>query len=428
MESIFLNGAEIGQDIPMLWQKIAIAILIGLFIGVERERKKKEGSRSFAGIRTFPLISILGFLSALIASYTSMAVYAAFFVIFGILVSIAYYFSAKKGLVGATSDITELLIFLLGSLVFWGHLLLSAAIAVVIVTFLTMKSEFRAFAGRVEEEDLYATIKFALITIIILPLLPNQTFWMYDVLNPRKIWYFVVLISGISFVGYVLFKLTSARKGIQILSILGGLASSTALTLTFTNRSKETPELSRSFAAGIILGSTIMFPRIILIVAVLNAELALQLLIPFAVFTVAGIITSFSLWKLAKRTYLEDVNLENPFRVLFAVKFGIIFAAILFISAAANDYFGDQGVYLTSFIGGFANVDAVALSMVDMSSDGIVIKVAAIAIVIGSIANTILKTIISAFFGSKQLTKFVLSGFGVILFVMAVYLLFAFLI
>lgn len=428
METILQNSAELGQNIPMLWQKIAIAILIGLFIGVERERKKKEGSRSFAGIRTFPLISILGFLSALIASNTSIAVYAAFFGVFGILVAIAYYFSAKKGLVGATSDITELLIFLLGSLVFWGYLLLSAAIAVVIVTFLTMKSEFRAFAGKVEEEDLYATIKFALITIIILPLLPNQTFGMYDVLNPRKVWYFVVLISGISFVGYVLFKLTSPKKGIQILSILGGLASSTALTFTFTSRSKETPELSRSFAAGIILGSTIMFPRILLIVGVLNAELAFQLLIPFAVFTAAGIITSYSLWKLAKKAYLEDVNLENPFRVLFAVKFGIMFAVILFISAAAKAYFGDQGVYLTSFLGGFANVDAVALSMVDMTADGVFIKIAGIAVVIGSLANTVLKTIISAFFGARELTKFVLSGFGVILLVMAVYLAFSFVI
>ena len=426
MDSVLQVSTQINDSLPMLWQRIAIAILIGLLIGVERERKKKEGEKSFAGIRTYPLISILGFLAALISSFTHIATYIVIFFAFSNLVAITYYFSSKKGGLGGTNEITLLLIFLLGSLVYWDLKLLSAALAVVLLTFLTLKSEFHSFAGKIEQEDLFATIKFAIITIIVLPLLPNETFGPFNVLNPQKIWYMVILIASISFVGYVLFKLIGTKRGIQLLSILGGMASSTALTLSFTHQSKHIKNYSRSLASGIILASTIMFPRILIIIFIISKELAGALLVPVLIFTLVGITVSMFLWRRSATSAMEEVKISNPFSLMIAFKFGLLFALILFVSSAAKYYLGNQGLYLTSMFAGFANPDAITLSVADMFGKTITAKVAATSIVIAFTANSIVKAGIAFFLGSEELKKYTLIGFSYIVGILLVYLLFVF--
>ncbi len=409
------------ENVPMLWYKIAIVILIGLLVGIERERGKKPSAKTFAGVRTYPLISILGFLSAFIASFTTYIVYAAVFFIFGLLVIISYYFSSKTGGIGGTSEITHFIVYLLGSLVFWNYVLLAGAVAVVLVTFLTFKSEFRALAGKVENEDIFAAIKFAIITIIILPLLPDQTYGPFDVLNPRKIWYMVVLISTISFVGFILFKLIGANKGIFLLSVLGGIASSTATTTSFAGQSKNMPHLSRNLAAGSVLASSIMFPRIWVILAVLNFEFAESLIIPVTIFTIIGLVVSRMIWSRKGAMVAQDIELQNPFRVLFAIKFGILFGIILFVSAAANQYFGHEGIYYTSFFAGIADLDAIALSLVDMVEKTIPVEVASNAIIIAFGMNTLVKAVIASTMGSKELRKYAILGFTPVLIATIIY-------
>ncbi len=414
------------ENVPMLWYKIAIVILIGLLVGIERERGKKPSAKTFAGVRTYPLISILGFLSAFIASFTTYIVYAAVFFIFGLLVIISYYFSSRTGGIGGTSEITHFIVYLLGSLVFWNYVLLAGAVAVVLVTFLTFKSEFRALAGKVENEDIFAAIKFAIITIIILPLLPDQTYGPFDVLNPRKIWYMVVLISTISFVGFILFKLIGANKGIFLLSVLGGIASSTATTTSFAGQSKNMPHLSRNLAAGSVLASSIMFPRIWVILAVLNYDFADSLIVPVTVFTIIGLAVSRMVWSKKSAMVAQDIELQNPFRVMFAIKFGILFGIILFVSAAANQYFGHEGIYYTSFFAGIADLDAIALSLVDMVERTIPVEVAANAVIIAFGMNTLVKAVIASTMGSKDLRKYAIWGFAPVLISTIVYLLIIF--
>ncbi|MFH1195931.1 MAG: MgtC/SapB family protein [bacterium] len=413
---------QINPTLPYLWYKIALAILIGLLIGIEREATQKKGEKAFAGIRTFPLISLLGFLTAFISSFTSFNLYIAFFLIFGILVSIAYFFSARQGELGGTTEIAFILVYILGSLIFWDYLLISAAAAVVVLTFLTLKSALHKFVGNVEMEDLYAAIKFAIITIIVLPLLPDENYGPFEVFNPRKIWYMVVLIAGISFIGYLLFKIVGTKKGIQLLSILGGIVSSTAVTLSFTSRSKEVEKLSRNFAAGIILASTIMFPRLLIVIYVLAPAVAQELLIPFFIFISVGIVVSLLLWKTTGSNQTDEIKLTNPFKVMFAVKFGLIFAVILFVSAAAQFYYGDRGIYIASFFSGFADVDAVALSMSDLVKTKITAQVAALAIVMASFANSLVKGFIASTMGSKELRRYISKGFAAIIGVMIVYM------
>ncbi|GJQ62848.1 MAG: hypothetical protein SCALA702_19010 [Melioribacteraceae bacterium] len=399
-----INLAEI---LPRLIE----ALFVGLLIGLERERKRKKGDLAFGGIRTTPLIAILGFLAAMIAEVTTIFVFIAIFVSFSILVAISYHRSADHGEPGATTELTFLIVFVLGALIYFNYMLISAVVAVIILIFLTFKPQFRNFAFNIQDEDVYATIKFAIITIIILPLLPDQTYDPFGVLNPRKIWYLVILIAGINFVGYILFKLVGAKKGILFLSILGGIASSTATTLSFTERSKSTPELSRNFAAGIVLASTIMFPRILVIIYLLNAELGETLLLPVAIIFVTGIVTALVMFNMKEEVKLDNINLSNPFRLLFAFKFGLIFTAILFISSLAQHYFGDSGIYISSFFSGFADVDAVALSLADLAEIKITLEVAFNGILIAFFSNTLVKAGIASIFGAREIRKYAIPGF-----------------
>lgn len=402
-----ITKVNLAEILPRLIE----TLFIGLLIGLERERKRKKGDLAFGGIRTTPLISILGFLAAMIAEATTVYVFISVFLSFSILVAISYHRSADQGEPGATTELTFLIVFILGALIYWDYMLISAVIAVIVLIFLTFKPQFRNFAFNIQDEDVYATIKFAIITIIILPLLPDQTYDPFEVLNPRKIWYLVILIAGINFTGYILFKLVGAKRGILLLSILGGIASSTATTLSFTERSKSAPELSRNFAAGIVLASTIMFPRILVIIYLINASLGESLLIPVGIIFAAGIITAFVLFNMREQVKLGNINLSNPFRLLFAFKFGLIFTAILFISSLAEHYFGSNGIYISSFFSGFADVDAVALSLADLAQFKITTDVALKGILIAFLSNSLVKAGIAAFFGAKEIRKYAILGF-----------------
>lgn len=407
-----LSGiSTINQNLAWFFQKVIIAILIGIFIGVERERKKKPGEKYFGGIRTFPLVALFGFLSAMISSFTEFYLYAIFFLMFGLTISISYYFAAERGEIGGTTEISLFIVFILGSLVFWELLLVSAAIAVVVQIFLAFKSELRTFAGEVNQEDIIATIKFLVLTIIVLPILPNRAFGPFDAFNPHKVWLVIILIASVSFSGYILFKIIGANKGIPLLSFLGGIASSTALTLSFTQKSKEVKDLSRNFAAGIILASSIMFPRLLFIVFVANQKMVASLAVPFIFFTIAGLLTSFLIWR-RNNKQISNVELTNPFKIIFALKFGLVFLIIFFIAKVSQFYFGNSGVYVSGFFSGFADLDAIALSLAEIADKVISVEVAANAMILAAFSNTIVKLLIPLILGTKEVKKFVAIGFA----------------
>jgi len=412
--------SSINSNLAWLFQKVAIAILIGIFIGVERERKKKPGEKYFGGIRTFPLVALFGFLAALISSFTQIYLYAMFFLIFGVTISISYYFAAERGEIGGTTEIALFIVFILGSLVYWEMLIVSAAIAIVVQIFLAFKTELRTFAGEINQEDIIATIKFLVLTIIILPILPNKEYGPLNAFNPHKIWLIIILIATVSFSGYILFKIIGMNKGIFLLSFLGGIASSTALTLSFTQRSKEVKELSRNLAAGIILASSIMFPRLLFIIFVANQKMVNSIVLPFLFFMAIGIITSAFIWKKNSKQ-MNNISLTNPFKIMFALKFGLVFMLILFFAKISQYYFGTQGVYVSGFFSGFADLDAIALSLAELSVKIIPVKLAGDTLILASFANTIVKLFIPLIFGSKDLRKYTLIGFTPLLICIIIY-------
>lgn len=410
---------------PELVLRFGIALLIGVLIGLEREYARlKEEVKAFAGVRTFPLFALLGCSAGLITDLVGGWAFGVLVMLIGLLIAIAYAIDAFQGRVGVTSEMAAMVVFVSGALAYWDYLELAAALAVVTFGFLTLKPQLHRLAERISSEDLYATLKFAIISLIILPVLPNQTYGPppFDAFNPYKTWLMVVFISGISFLGYVLIKIVGSRRGIGLTGLLGGLVSSTAVTLSFSERSQDHIDLARPFALAITLAWTVMFGRVVVEVAVLNRALLSMLWLPMAAGMAAGLVFCGIYYFVQRTDEGSDVRLSNPFELGTAIKFGILYAVILIMAKAAQYYFQDAGVYVASAIAGLTDVDAITLSMAELGGapGGIALPTAARAVVLAVIANTIVKGGIALGVGSTTLRRALVLPFVVMLIVSGV--------
>jgi uncharacterized membrane protein (DUF4010 family) len=399
-----------------LFGRFAIALLIGTLIGLEREYSRlKNEIRAFAGIRTYPLIGLLGCTAALLSEEAGAWAFGLILLILVTLITVAYAVAAREGSVGMTSEMAAIVVFVCGALAYWDYLVLSAALAVTTFGFLTLKPQLHSLAQRISAEDLYATLKFAVISLIVLPVLPNENYGPppLDAFNPYRTWLMVVFISGISFLGYVLIQVAGSRRGIGLSGLLGGLASSTAVTLTFSERSDRHPELARPLALAITLAWTVMFGRVIVEVAVLNQALLRELWLPLAVGMVAGL--GFCIYYyFSQRTAEEtEVKLSNPFELGTAIKFGLLYTVVLLVAKAAEFYLQDAGLYAASVIAGLTDVDAITLSMAELSKGAgdITTSTASVAVVLAVISNTIVKGGIAFAIGSHTLRRALLPPF-----------------
>jgi uncharacterized membrane protein (DUF4010 family) len=401
-----------------LFYHFGVALALGLLVGLEREYSHADESqaRLFGGVRTFPLIALTGCAAALVASEITPWFFPVAFVAVTGLVLATYVVTAAQGDIGLTTEITSLLVFICGALVYWDYLLLAAAVTVTVTVLLSLKATLHDLTRRISRQDIYATLKFAVITIIILPLLPNRTYGPLDVLNPLQIWLMVVFISGISFFGYVLIKLVGSQQGIGLTGLLGGLVSSTAVTLSFSQRSQKESHLARPFTLAITIASTIMFVRVLFEASVLNPALARVLSIPMLAAAGVGLTACVYLWLVERTSEKGEVAVSNPFELGPAIKFGLLFALIMFISKAAQVYFGSAGVYLSSIVAGLTDVDAITLSMSRLAGETIIPQTtAARAIVLAAMSNTAVKAGVVAAMGASPLRRHVLPIFALIL-------------
>jgi uncharacterized membrane protein (DUF4010 family) len=405
--------------------RFGTALLIGVLIGAEREYARlREDVKSFAGVRTFPLIALLGCSAGLLTELTSAWTFGTLALLLAVLIAIAYALDAREGRVGLTTEIASVVVFVCGALCYWDYLELAAALAVITFGFLTLKPQLHGIAARISSEDLYATLKFAIISLIVLPVLPDQNYGPapFDAFNPYKTWLMVVLISGISFLGYVLIKVVGSRRGIGLTGVLGGLVSSTAVTLSFSERSQDHPDLARPFALAITLAWTMMFGRVVVEVAILNQVLLQVLWVPMGAAMMAGVVFCVIYYFGRHTDQGSDVKLANPFELGPAIKFGILYAVILVVAKAAQFYFQDAGLYAAATLAGLADVDAITLSMAQLAGaeGGIATSTAARAVVLAAIANTIVKGGIAVSVGSKSLRRALLPPFLVMLVTSAV--------
>jgi uncharacterized membrane protein (DUF4010 family) len=404
-----------------LFYRFGAALAIGFLIGLQREYAHGgPGRQIFAGERTLALMGLVGCTAAMAADVlASPWPFVGIILLIGALIVVVYFVSAWRGQVGLTTEVAALVTVLAGALCYWDYLALAAAIAVATTVLLSLKLETDVFVQRITREDVAATLKFAVITAIVLPVLPNQTFGPppLDVLNPYEIWLMIVFISGISFLGYLLIKGVGARQGIGLTGLLGGLVSSTAVTLSFAERSQRETELAKPFALAITVAWTMMFPRVIVEVAALNAALLRVLWLPMAAAALVGLAYCVYLY-LSQRTHEKgDVVVSNPFELGPAVKFGLLYAAILLIAKAAQTYLGDTGVYLSSIVAGLADVDAITLSMAELSrvAGGVDLITAGRAIVLAAMSNTVFKGGIVLTSGSPALRRALWPGLALML-------------
>jgi len=400
----------------------AMALLMGLLIGLEREHSaniEREASQNevpfFAGVRTFPLITLFGFLCGLTARAgwgwllpVGLAGVCA-------LAVAAYIVRSSQGpYKGATTEFMTLLAFVFGALAALGYLIPAATFAVAATLLLSVKAPLHRLAESIQEDEIYAILKFGVVSVIILPLLPNRAFGPLNALNPRLIWWVVVLISGLSMVGYVLMRFLGARQGIAVTGILGGMTSSTAAAFGLSNQARSAGEsLARYFALGITIASTIMFVRVVIITAVINGPLARALTLPIALPFIVGVGISIYLWKRKESEREAALQVKNPMELWSAIKFGLVFAVVMFVSRAGYHYFGSLGMYVTGVLAGLVDVDAFTISAARLAHDSILApNTANASILVACATNTLVKGGIAVALGGRPLSKVIIPIFA----------------
>jgi uncharacterized membrane protein (DUF4010 family) len=398
----------------------AAALGIGLLLGIEREHAQDDSEQTFGGVRTFALITMFGAVAAFAqVELGQNGLVLAVFAAVGALIVVSYAVTAARGAIGMTTEVTAVLAFVLGALCGWGAVGVASAVAVASLLLLTLKDYLHGLAQRLEPADVYATVKFALISIIILPLLPNETFGPapIDVINPYKIWLMVVLIAGLNFVGYVLVKVLGSEHGIGLTGVLGGLVSSTAVTLSFSQRSRQEPAQAQAFVLAIVIAWTIMFVRVVVMTGVVYPPLAVSLGVAIGGMAVAGLVVSLLLWRRGRSRPTGTVTTgANPFELGEAVKFGLLFGVVTVAAKAAQAYLGEAGLYLAGALAGATDVDAITLSMANLAAASPESSRAAVyTIVIAVLANTLVKTGMAVWIGAPALRRTLLPTTGLLL-------------
>jgi uncharacterized membrane protein (DUF4010 family) len=398
---------------PDVFKRFLVALAIGGLIGLEREHSKRFAAKGpaepplpvdapsldFAGIRTFPLIALCGALAAYLTTWMGPAFFVAAFAAFTVLVTAAYHRIAGQGSdLGITTAVAALLVFGLSGLCLFAPLELCGALAVCIYLILTLKPPLRALARAVEPEDLYAIGKFGAISLLVVPLLPDRTYGPFDVLNPHQIGLLVVLIAAISLAGYLAVKALGSGRGFGLTGLLGGLVSSTAVTLSFSQKSREYPMLALPSALAIVLASTVMSPRVLVVIALLSSSLVASVWIPLACMTLASLAVCVALYRKTRTTEVgaHSVEFKNPFELGPAIKFASIFAIVLVGAKALEQALGNTGLYISGVVAGMPDVDAIVVSMARLHASGQVpASVAATVITLAVMSNTMTKALMA---------------------------------
>ena len=379
-----------------LFLRFGAALAIGFSIGLQREFSHgRRGKNIPAGERTFARFSLAGCLAAMASErYHQPLIFFGLLLAVAMMLVVGYYFKASDQHVGMTTEAAILITVMLGGLCYWGYVGLAVALGVATTLILSIKLETDRLVTALTRQDIQAALQFLVITAVVLPVLPNQALLPppFDVLNPFKIWLMVVLISGISFLAYVLIKVLGSEQGLGISGLLGGLVSSTAVTLSFSARSKKQARLVRMLGFGILLAWSVMFVRVIVQIAIVNMALVEVVWKPLALAAIMGLAYAFYLYVAKRNPGKSQVEFNNPFDLMSALRFGLLYAFVLLINRAAQLYLGETGVLLSSFLAGFSDSNAITLSLAELSaSGGLSLSTAAHGSVIATMTNTLFK-------------------------------------
>lgn len=471
-----------------LIRSVLISLALGALIGMERQsRHDPDQPMEVLGVRTFSLASLLGTVSVIAAAHAPAIpwVTGAGYLLL-ILAFLVFEERSRETQPGITTEVSALLVYIIGALV-PSEPIFAAVVAVLVATILSIKDWTHRLVENLTDDEVLGTMKFLLVSVVLLPILPNEPVDPWDLYNLQELWFLVVLISGISFAGYFAIRILGRDRGIALTGALGGLASSTAVTLAMAHRvrasgGQRSVELAAAFA--ILIASGILSIRLLVIVFAVSPDLAVDLIAPLVAMAVPGVgVAGYFWWRISKdreanaseptdertdkqpdeqsngrmeagedapvdaasaHSESDDVDnesdveepaapdkdaieMDNPFELSPALKFGLLFVAIIGVVKLAKDSMGDAGVHVAAFVSGLANMDAISVTMARMVDAGdSAVAVGVTAIVVGVIANSLSKSVLALAVGSRRLCFFVvggmlpmmLTGIGYIVFVM----------
>lgn len=410
-------------SIPPLVLRLAVAALIGLAVGIERERSGQldpsRGGR-FAGVRTFFLLGVLGGTSGWLQSVGSGWAALALVLSCGALVTSAYVVSSRTLGVDGTTEVAALVVLGLGMLAGTGQLSVASGAATVVLVVLSEKDTIHGTLRRLNPTELRAAVYFAVLALVILPILPDRTFGPFGGLNPRSLWIVVLIFSGLNFAGFVARRMVGASRGYGVTGALGGLVSSTAVTLHFSRRSREAPALARALAIGTVAASTVLLPRVLIVSAILNQGVARALLPLIGPPLVAGvIIVAWWLWRspLAREGAPDDVpdaEARSPLGVRSAITMALAFQVALMAIAFVQSAFGSPGILATAALLGLTDMDALTLAMNRLGQDASSTALAAMAIGTGVLTNALLKLVLAVSLGGPEYRRVAAAGLVVL--------------
>lgn len=388
--------------------QLAVALLLGALTGLQRgwaAREQKSGER-VAGMRTYALVGLLGGIATLLSLKVTAWVLPSTLLAVCIAAVIAYRARMlQMGNYSITGIIGLLLTFSFGALAVAVDITIAATAAVITTIILDNKNEIHSALNRLQEHELDAALKLLLISVVMLPLLPNEDMGLGGMLNPYKIWWMVVLIASISFAGYFAMRVGGTEKGILFTSLFAGLASSTALTLHFSRLARQTPQISALLSSGILLACGTMYLRILLYCAMITPTLLGYLVAPLLVMTLVLYFPALLIWrKYRNGTRVEQPTLNNnPLDLKSALLLGALLTVILLLASVLQQWLGNAGIYVLAAVSGITDVDAITLSLARMSQSGLESRTVLIGIIIASSVNNLMKAGMAVSIGGRAM-------------------------
>ena len=388
------------------------SLAVGLLIGLERERHKE----SKAGVRTFALIAMVGTVCAMLGEKTA----SPWLLVAGLVVStgsvLAAYLVAPTSTPdqGTTTVIASALTFCLGAAVWHGYAGIVVSVAIVTTVLLHYKTQLEGFSVRLNATDMASVLQFAVLSLVILPVVPNKGFGPYGALNPYDLWLMVVLISAVSLAGYVAWRLLGGKGPVLLLGALGGLVSSTATTLVYSRGARGKPELEGTAATVILLANLVVLLRLSVLGAAVMPSILPTMLPVMGAGLLAALPIAWMTWRRhAEGPALENPELTNPTDLPVALGFGAAYAAVLVAAAWLNDLAGMAGVYAVAMVSGLTDVDAISLSSFRLFGDGSITAAGAVmTIVVAVCSNAVVKATIVFVVGGRSLGMKCVAGFG----------------
>ncbi|MDR7481706.1 MAG: DUF4010 domain-containing protein [Armatimonadota bacterium] len=383
--------------------RLMVAAALGGLIGIERERAEGAGTPQFAGVRTFPLFCVLGAVLVLASGQIGVAVITGFVAV-AALVTVSYFRSSRSD-IGTTTETAALATYWVGVLAGAGALLPAAVLGIGMTVLLASKERLEAFPRGLSRDEVRAALVLAVIAAVVLPLLPDARYGPWGVWNPRHLWGIVVLVCGFSFLAFIGMRIWGEARGLYVSGLLGGLVSSTAVTVSFATRSREEPARATPLAVAAGLASLVMLVRVGTLTAIAGPAV-LPGLAPFLGAALAGGVATVAV--LARRgapAREAAPGVASPFRLSQAIRFTALYALVLLAVEAASRYTGAWGVVAAAVLAGLTDVDAITLALASAAGRHLRPEVAASAIALAVLANTAAKAAYALWLGSAPFRR-----------------------